>query len=122
MPGDTVLWIAQILFAAAMGESVCEFLFMPLIDLIAGKLGEEQKALLKRTWSAVVGVGIAFNYSLDLFAVMGMRGLWPYLGIILTGTLVGRGSNALHGFIEKWIANAAIKKAQAVLAVRNVMK
>lgn len=116
---DIALLIAQVLLAAAMGESLCEFLFMPLIDILAARLAEEPRTLIKRGWSAAVGIVIALNYALDLFALIGMRGQWGWFGIVLTGALIGRGSNAVHAFIEKWIASAAAKKAEAVMAVRS---
>ena len=118
---DMALVVAQIVLGAAVGEAVCEFLFMPLVDWLAARLAEEPRTIIKRTWSAAVGIAIAINYSLDLFGLLGMAGRWGLFGVILTGALLGRGANWVHAFIEGWIAKAASRKAEAVMAVRSAM-
>jgi hypothetical protein len=41
----------------------------------------------------LAGVLISVNYNLDLFAVLGLEGQIPYVGPVLTGLVLSRGSN-----------------------------
>ena len=41
----------------------------------------------------VVGAGVAWNFDLDLFSMIGLEGKVPLIGAILTGFILSRGSN-----------------------------
>jgi hypothetical protein len=43
--------------------------------------------------SILIGVFVAVAYGVDLFALVGLYSFIPYLGSILTGILISRGSN-----------------------------
>lgn len=120
MIADIAMLIAQILLGAAIGESLVEFLIAPLLDIWeANGLVLGWKAIILKTISAIVGIAIALEYTLNLPGLLGMIPLHSWFGVVLTGALLGRGSNAVHSFIEKWISNAAAKKAEAVMAIRS---
>lgn len=50
--------------------------------------------------SIVIGVLTAAAYQVDVFAMVGMKSVVPFLGSILTGILISRGSNYAFDFIK----------------------
>jgi len=49
----------------------------------------------------VLGIGIAWFAQLDLLKLAGVE--IPVVGVLLTGGLIGRGSDVVHQFIQKWV-------------------
>lgn len=109
--------VAAIVLGAAAGESVNEFLFMPLIDWLLTKAPDAPKQIIKRAWSCAVGIVIALEYALDVFALLGMRAAQPWFGVVVTGALLGRGSNWLHEWIKGKILDNIQRQADATMAV-----
>lgn len=50
--------------------------------------------------SVLLGVTVAAAYGLDLPALAGLKAGVPYLGCVLTGILIGRGSNYVFDLIQ----------------------
>lgn len=48
----------------------------------------------------VLGILVAVGYGLDIFALFGMVSVIPYLGTVLTGILISRGSNYVYDLID----------------------
>ena len=100
-----------ILMAAATGEAIIEFVFSPPITLALRRLcrymSEEDEKLTRDTafhWlSAALGIGIAMNFSLGFFGAFGFTGHIMHVDMILTGALIGRGSNWVHEYIKKML-------------------
>jgi hypothetical protein len=97
-----------IVFALAFfAEGFMEYLVMPLIQWLALKLKVKPDQVPKYA-SAAIGVGLSFYYRLDIIALLAkMAGDEAHaglttLGIIITGVLMGRGSNYLHQFVSKF--------------------
>jgi hypothetical protein len=58
--------------------------------------------------AAIVGILLAIAYHADLLALVGLVSPWsPYVGYIVTGLVIGRGSNFLHDLADRWLAPAA---------------
>ncbi len=51
--------------------------------------------------SMVFGVGCALAFGVDLFAIAGIEAAVPYVGQILTGVLLSRGSNYVFDLLGK---------------------
>jgi len=51
--------------------------------------------------SIIFGAAFSMVYELDLLAILGLETMVPYVGMILTGILLSRGSNYLSQFIRK---------------------
>lgn len=48
----------------------------------------------------LTGVLVAYNWSIDLFSAVGMpEGRIPYVGAILTGLILSRGSNVINDIL-----------------------
>lgn len=50
--------------------------------------------------SILIGVLVAVSYEIDLFALVGLKSIVPYLGSVLTGILISRGSNYVFDLIK----------------------
>lgn len=52
---------------------------------------------------AAIGLGviIALAYRIDLFDIAGLAATIPYVGTVLTGILLSRGSNYIYEIIKK---------------------
>jgi len=89
---------------AFMAESMTEYLFATWIDWLAEKHPAVKKANPLKYVAAVVGVLFAFAYALDLIAAMlGATPSPPWVGVVLTGLAIGRGSNYLHDFAKTYL-------------------
>ena len=98
-----VLLIAFLL--AFLVESLTEFVF--------GKPFDKVPALAPHKWllmyiALLVGVGVCFFYRLDIVALLAQYAGAPtfaavtWLGMLLTGMAVGRGSNYLHDLVMRF--------------------
>jgi len=100
------LWQLAIAFAATWAiEGGTEYIFGTLFNKIP-KLTPYKWALMYI--ALVFAVGVAFYYQLDLFALIKwlvadgeLQTTW--VGLLLTGILMGRGSNVLHDFVTQFI-------------------
>lgn len=52
-------------------------------------------------FSLILGMVISVSYELDLPNHLGLKSTIPYVGSILTGILISRGSNYLYDLINK---------------------
>ncbi len=65
----------------------------------------KEKETSWKYWGALglgvlTGVLVAYNWSIDLFSAVGMpEGKIPYVGAVLTGLILSRGSNVIHDII-----------------------
>ena len=55
-------------------------------------------------FSLVLGIVVAIAYKFDLPRYLNMESNIPYVGCILTGILISRGSNYIYDLISKLIA------------------
>jgi len=102
------------------------FLIETLVEAIVGPLFDHVSALTKFKWALMyiaiaAGVVAAFVYQFDLPSILGDF-LYPYtnakipitpFGIVLTGLAIGKGSNYLHGFVQRFF----VKPTQPAVAV-----
>lgn len=92
-------------FALALGlaafvEGMTEYVFAPFLD----KLKEWLDFPVIQYVALGIGLLIAFAYRLDLiWELLGYRAVQPWVGIAISGLLVGRGANYLHEFAQKYL-------------------
>ena len=56
--------------------------------------------------AAAVGILLAINFQMDLFqSLLGLESFHPLVGYVLTGLVLGRGSNWLHDLWNRFIAD-----------------
>jgi hypothetical protein len=54
--------------------------------------------------AALLGVLLAIAYHADLLALVGLVSpVSPYVGYVVTGLVIGRGSNFLHDLADRWL-------------------
>lgn len=51
--------------------------------------------------TCVLGILLAFAYNLDYLKLFEVEATVPYVGIVLTGIVISRGSNYLFDFLKK---------------------
>lgn len=54
--------------------------------------------------SMVLGIIVAVNYGMDLMALLGFNSMFPFVGSVITGVIVSRGSNYMFDFIGELTA------------------
>jgi hypothetical protein len=94
--------IAGILILATLCESLVEYLIAPAADELADDKPWRELAL--RYLAALVGVALSSVYQTDLLAMLGLTSPWPWVGWVVTGLLIGRGSNFVHDFASRWLS------------------
>ena len=81
-----------LVIAATICESIWETLKM---------IWQQGKFDIDRIGALVLGLLIAVAGQLDMFALVGIKLVVPYLGMILTGILFSRGANFVHDLLNK---------------------
>lgn len=59
------------------------------------------KTAVTQLTAIALGVLLCFMTGGDLFEVVGIAFIWPWLGIFLTGILISRGANYVSDFIKR---------------------
>ena len=80
---------------------VIPFLLKTLIDITDWILeGFENKSVAaKRVGSLIGGVALVFAFNFDVFQLMGFTSAVPFITLILTGLMIGRGGNVINDFL-----------------------
>lgn len=81
-----------IVMIALIAESVWETLKMTW---------QEGKISIDRIGALVVALILCIGVRLDILALLGINVTIPFLGVILTGILISRGSNFIHDLLAK---------------------
>lgn len=100
------MMLVTILVVALIGEALWETLKM---------VWQEGKVSVDRIGAMVVGILLAFGARLDLFVLLGISFVIPYLGYILTGLLLSRGANFVH---DLFVACSNLRKGKALPTVQ----
>mgnify|MGYP007040927969 CR=1 FL=1 len=81
-----------IIMIALIAESVWETLKMTW---------QEGKISIDRIGALVVALILCIGVRLDILSLLGINVTIPFLGVILTGILISRGSNFIHDLLVK---------------------
>jgi len=119
---ELAIKIAVLVLAAAVGEGINEFFFIPWLDMAKGKWNEVVRVQLARIWSGLVGVAIAWELGLSIFALLGVEPLHPIMGYVLTGLLIGRGSNYVHEFINRFVTATQEKQVAQMAQTQRLLE
>lgn len=101
--------VTGILVLATIAEALVEHLFAPIIDARADDEPVQQwdwRALVLRYTSLLLAVLLCITYQADLLVLINLVPPWPWVGWVITGLLVGRGSNFIHDFAGRWLQQA----------------
>lgn len=100
----TVATLTAILVLAAVAEALVEHLVKPVVGTVDPPArGIDWRELALRYISALIGVGLCILYRADLLVLLQLHPPWPWIGYIITGLLIGRGSNFVHDFATRWL-------------------
>ena len=92
---------AIVLFAATAGEGAIEFVISPIFDWLS--ISVKPRVVLFNIISAGLGVFLANNFHIGVFAFLGAEMENVMVDFVITGILIGRGSNYIHGIIKQFI-------------------
>ena len=108
---ETFTAASSILFLSTIAEAIVEHIFAPILDAkdpdsTTPKPSRvlDWPALALRYVSVLIGVALCIVYQVDLLAYFGLASPWPWVGWLITGILIGRGSNFIHDFAGRWLA------------------
>ena len=110
---DPLTQITGILVLATIAEALVEHLFAPLVDLRTADEPDpaallDWRALILRYISVFIGVLLCIVYRVDLLEFFKLASPWPWVGWVITGILIGRGSNFIHDFASRWLSKPAL--------------
>ena len=85
-------------------ENILGILFLAtfiegLITYIFGESSENTTRPWIRYVSLVLGVGCAIAYQIDIPAAAGLVGVYPIVGFVLSGLVIGRGANYVNDIV-----------------------
>jgi len=109
---------ALYVFAAMVIESIAEYFVAPWFDLLRGKMADTLRVQLMRWACGGVAVFAAYELGLDIFTLLGTQMRHAWAAWLLTGLVVGRGSNVVHALVE-WVQALAAKKGVEALMARQ---
>ncbi len=84
--------VLALIVIALTGEAIWESLKM---------IWEEGKVSIDRIGAIIVCLLLAFGARLDIFELVGIPLVIPYLGMFFTGILASRGANFIHDLYAK---------------------
>lgn len=87
------------------------FVVVSIYDIIKG-FYKNNKVDINSIVTAVLGIILAILAKLDIFALIGVDFIIPFVGQILTGLVISKGSNYVFDFVTK-IINLLAGKANA---------
>ena len=104
---QTITDMTAILVLAALAEALVEFLVAPIVDSThADPIPPDTlnwPPLALRYTAVAVGVALSLCYRTDLLQLFGLVPPLPWVGYIITGLVIGRGSNFVHDFAGRWL-------------------
>lgn len=84
--------LLAIVFMAIVVEGIIEYV----------KLGFQKSICAEIIACMVLGIAVSFLYNLDIFAALGIMARFDYVGNIMTGLVIARGSNYVFDLIGKF--------------------
>ena len=88
----------------AIGVEKVVDLLKNLVSLIPS-LPDKIRPLALELISLGIGILLAYETQIDALAVIGVKTQHSYLGIIITGLVVGKGANFAHDFFHYFSSN-----------------
>jgi len=84
-----------------IGAFVLAIVIEGTLTYLFGESSEEPSKPWLRYVSLVLGVGAAIAFKVDVISGIGLVAVYPLIGQIVTGLVIGRGSNYVNDFISK---------------------
>ena len=85
----------SILLLATLVEGFTEYVFSDAADHVGFGIGLKYAPL-------ALGVIVAVLYQVDILASLGVTSSVPYAGYVVSGLIIGRGSNYVNDIISKF--------------------
>lgn len=85
-------------FLAAL---VLAILIEGTLTYIFGESSDEPSRPGIRYFSLAIGMGAAILYQIDILGALGVNAVFPWVGYLTSGLIIGRGSNYVNDFVSK---------------------
>lgn len=101
--------LTGILLLAVVVEAIVEYFIKPAVKpnpeaaTMQPEPAVDWRGMALRWVSALIGVGLCALYRADLLALLGLQCPLPVAGWVLTGLLIGRGSNFVNDFASRFL-------------------
>lgn len=86
--------------ASILGIVVLATFIEGLITYVFGESSESSTRPWVRYVALVVGIAAAIAYKIDILAMAGLTAAYPYVGYVVSGLVIGRGSNYVNDFVS----------------------
>jgi hypothetical protein len=96
---DPLAELTLILFLAFIAEGTTEYFARPILAYF-GTI--DTSPMWLRYVAMIVGVALSLAYRADLLLMVGLEAIHPLIGVVLTGILIGRGSNYIHDLVDRF--------------------
>lgn len=84
-----------------------------LVEAVITYLSEIRSFKSPLLWSIALGIAVSVIYKIDIPATLGITTDVPYVGSVLTGIIMARGSNYIYDLIGRF-TNMDFKPLEAV--------
>ncbi len=91
--------ISAVLVMAVVVEAVIDYVKTWVV---------EKKIQWQQIFAMLFGILVSFAYCLDVLALVGIESHVAYVGNVLTGILISRGSNYIHDLYNRLIAKKTV--------------
>lgn len=92
-----------------------------LVESLIENFGQTLDKNIKLWVSAALGVVVCLAYGADLLALLGYNSPYPFVGQVITGFIVGRGSNFVNGTINR-VRNPQVAELHTQVAEFSTVK
>jgi hypothetical protein len=89
--------ILMILMLAILSEAI----WGRIKEVIPENCSDKVRRVVNLLGTSILGILVALMTGADIFELLGFAGHLQYIGVVLTGLIVGGGSNYIHDLISK---------------------
>lgn len=113
--------LITILILAVAVEAIVEFFIAPALKpdkvpavpvVVTAKAATPEidwRSMGLRWASAAIAVLLCVLYQADVLVMVGLASPYPLVGYVVTGLLIGRGSNFINDFAGRWLSAPSVQ-------------
>lgn len=112
--------LITILILAVAVEAIVEFFVAPAVkpdkepvgvpvEPAPVEPGVDWRSMGLRWASAAIAVLLCILYQADVLVMVGLASPYPLVGYVVTGLLIGRGSNFINDFAGRWLSAPSVQ-------------
>jgi len=95
------------------------FILSTLVEAVVEYASLKIPSQVKQYAAAIVAVALCMAYNADVLSLLGLTAPYPYVGAVVTGLVLGRGSNYLHDFTARFAPRNLVALSATVEPLRT---